>query len=82
MSFQEFCNVTMCKDYITIAELIVPFIHDQHRYEIYKLYRRLLIMINLGALDLDKFVADILLNVKIDLVLQHVLNHVIIFGFQ
>jgi hypothetical protein len=41
-----------------------------------------LVVVDLGSLDLDQFVADIGHNMKHDLVLDHVLDHVIIVGFQ
>ena len=81
MCFKELCYIFMSEDDGTILELIRSFIRDQNWDEINQLDDGLLIWIHLTVLDFDKLVADVFSDMKIDVILEHVLNHLVIFGF-
>jgi len=67
---------------VSVTVQVSPFVHDKHGDEICKLHDGLLIMVDLSPFDLDKLVRDIFSNMQHALFSQHVLNHLIIFGFQ
>ena len=54
----------------------------ENRNEVDELYGSLLIVVYLCSLDLDQLVADVLSNVEHDLILKHVLDHLVILSFE
>jgi hypothetical protein len=75
--------VVVRKDnFIHTVELVFTLVQHEHRDEVDQLDGSLLVEIDLSSLDLDKFVTDILIDVKHDLVFEHVVHHVVILSFK
>ena len=62
----------------SITILISSFIHDQYGYKIDQEHDGVLILVNLSTFDLDELVGHVFSNMEHDLVLQHMLDHLII----
>jgi hypothetical protein len=71
----------MREDNFALTIQISPFVHDEHRDEICQLNDSLLIVIDLGSFDLDKFIRNVFSNVEHTFFSQHMLNHLVVFGF-
>jgi len=64
------------------VEGVVSLVGYEHRYEVHQLHDRLLVVVHLRALDLDKLVADVLSDVQHYFVLEHVVNHLVVFCLE
>lgn len=82
MSVQEFNDVSMWEDDLSITIQIGSLVHDQYRNEVNQKHDCVLILVDLTSFNFDEFVRHILFNMKHDLILQHVLDHLIILSFQ
>ena len=80
MSFKELSNIIVWEKNITISELSFTLVRDQDRNEINELDDCLLVEINLSIFDFNKLVTNIFIDMQHDFILQHVLDHLIIFG--
>jgi hypothetical protein len=67
---------------LTVSKLSFTLVCNQNRNKINELDDGLLVEVHLSVLDLNKFVTNVLINMQHDLILQHVLNHLIIFCHQ
>jgi hypothetical protein len=83
VGFKELDDMLMRKhDRILTVELVSSLVEHQDRDEIHKHDMSLLVEVNLSPLDLDQLVTDIFVDVKIDFVLEHVVNHLVVVCFQ
>lgn len=80
MSFKELSNIIVWEKNITISELSFTLVRDQDRNEINELDDCLLVEVNLSIFDFNKLVTNIFIDMQHDFILQHVLDHLIIFG--
>mmetsp|Transcript_12339 Transcript_12339/g.19164 ORF Transcript_12339/g.19164 Transcript_12339/m.19164 type:complete len:219 (+) Transcript_12339:2954-3610(+) len=79
---QELHNVAVREHHLAEAELVFPLVVHQNGDEVDELDDGLLVLVNLGALDLDEFVTDVFADVEGDLVLQHVLDHLVVASLE
>ena len=67
---------------LSITEVICSFVHDQYRNKVYQEDDGMLILVDLTTFDLDELIGHVLFDMKHDLILEHMLDHLIILGFQ
>ena len=82
MRLQEFSNVIMREKNVTVSELSFTLVRYQNRNEINELDDCLLVEINLSIFDFDQFITNVFIDMQHDFILQHVLDHLVIFGHQ
>lgn len=82
MIWKEFSDIIVWENNFTVSEFPFSLVNDKNRNEIDELDNGLLVRIYLSILDFNKFVTDVFLDVQHDFILQHVLDHLVIFGRQ
>jgi len=70
--------MAMRENDLAVAKLVISLIIDEHRNEVDQLDSRLLVLIDLRSFDFDQFVTHILSYVESNLVLKHVLDHLVV----
>lgn len=83
MGLQKFDDVTVREDDLSFrVKNVLSFLSDEHRDEVNKLDNDLLAEVDLCTLDVDQLITDIFLDGQVDFVLEHVVNHQVVFGLQ
>lgn len=80
--FKKMHDVAVRKDHTIELIGIFSLVVNQYRYEVDQLNHGLLVVVYLRSLDLDEFVTYILSDVEHDLILQHVLDHLVILRLE
>lgn len=83
MGVQEFDDVVVAEDDFRVeGEFIFSLVLDEHGNEVKQSDWRLLVLIDLGILDGDELVADVLLHEEHALSFEDMSNHSVIVSLQ